>query len=484
MSPTISNASEAVEHLLSEVRARIELTSKQVRDASAAVMALRMRQTELFRDLAKLRLDTLAGERTGESLELAERQAVAILRERDEDLAALRREIMQAMAREESLAGERVTRVGRIEALKAEIGALEGRVEAELARDPAYQAQVQGSRETEAVATRAGRKAEQAAKDRAEKGKPYEADPLFMYLWKRGYGTERYRDWPLYRYLDAKVARLCDFDTARAGYAALLAIPERLASHAERLRAQVEEEAGRVDDLEGEALAAAGHTELTEEVASEVRQAKQLAQKLAASEAELKRLQQRHASFVSGADEGYQQALGVLAADVSISDLRALYDEARATPMPEDDRIVAQLEEVDDELEDHKHHLTQNQSLLRAQSEHLNELEALVRVWRDKSLEEDAGLSVGDIALTGLKIAGLVSLGLPLAVLALAAAGGGSSDGGSSDSGASRSGSSRRSRTVTWSGGSSSSSSGSFGGGGFKSGGRVGGGGFKTGGSF
>ena len=213
-------------------------------------------------------------------------------------------------------------------------------------------------------------------------------------------------------------------------------------------------------------------------------EAKQLAEKLAASEAELQRLQQRHASFVSGADEGYQQALGVLAADVSITDMRALYNEARATPMPEDDRIVAQLEEVDDELEDHKHHLTQNQSLLRAQSEHLNELEALVRVWRDQSLEEDAGLSVGDIALTGLKIAGLVSLGLPLAVLALAAAGDGSRDGGSSDSGASRSGSSRRSRTVTWSGGSSSSSSGSFGGGGFKSGGRVGGGGFKTGGSF
>jgi predicted nucleic acid-binding Zn-ribbon protein len=182
MSSTNSKAAAEVERLLHEVRARIEAKSKEVRNVSAAVMALRLKKAELFKDLAKLRLDALAGERAGEGLERAERQATAILRERDQAQAALERKIAEATAREESLAEERVAAVGRIEAITTEISELKVRVEAGLAYDPAYQAQAEQAQEAEVMATRAVRKAEQAAKDRVEKGKPYEADPFFMYL--------------------------------------------------------------------------------------------------------------------------------------------------------------------------------------------------------------------------------------------------------------------------------------------------------------
>ena len=42
------------------------------------------------------------------------------------------------------------------------------------------------------VADLAEEKAKAAHTDRAEKGKPYDADPLFSYLWARGFGTPRY----------------------------------------------------------------------------------------------------------------------------------------------------------------------------------------------------------------------------------------------------------------------------------------------------
>jgi hypothetical protein len=484
MSLTNSKAAADVQRLLREVRVRIEATAKEVRDVTAAVMALRLRRAELFKDLAKLRLEALAGENVGRDLERAERQAMEILQRRDEALAALDQKITEATARVESLAGDEAATIGRIEALGTAIDNLEERVEAELGEDAAYQAQAQKTHEAEAVATRAERKAEQAAKDRIEKGKPYEADPFFMYLWQRKYGTKDYWDWPAFRYFDGKVARLCDFDVARAGYAALLGLPERLSEHAKRLRTQAAGQADRLEELEQLALAAAGHKTLTDKLAGDVAQAKQLDTKLTHADSVLVVLRKRQATFLSGADGGYKQAVKFLATDLETDDLRTLYDEARSTPMPEDDQIVAGLDEVMAELDDREADLAEGRALLQAQSQHLSELEGLAGVWRERTLAEVAGPTLGDVALTGLKIAGLVSLGLPLAVLALAAAGGGG-EGSSSRSGSPRrrrSSSSRRSSGSSSS--SSSSSSGSFGGGGFKTGGRVGGGGFKTGGSF
>src|SRR3954468_17364573 len=64
-------------------------------------------------------------------------------------------------------------------------------------------------------AARAEEKAAQAEADRDEKRRPYEADPLFMYLWRRRYGTRDYQASNLVRFFDRKVAHLIDFETAR-----------------------------------------------------------------------------------------------------------------------------------------------------------------------------------------------------------------------------------------------------------------------------
>jgi hypothetical protein len=430
MSLTNSKAAADVQRLLREVRVRIEATAKEVRDVTDAVMALRLRRAELFKDLAKLRLETLAGERIGENLDLAERQAAQILRERDQVLTALEREVAEATAREESLAEERVATVERIEALKTEIEELEAGVEARLAYDPAYQTQARQAQEAEVKASRAERKAEQAAKDRIEKGKPYEADPFFMYLWQRKYGTKDYRDWPAFRYFDGKVARLCNFDLARAGYAALLGLPERLSEHAERLRAEVEGQADLLEAVKWEALAAAGHQALTDKLASEISHAKQLGEKLAASVEALRGVRQRQATFLGGADKAIKQAVKLLATDLEKDDLKTLFDEARATPMPEDDEIVAELEQIMAELEDRETELAEGRSVLRAQSQHLSELEEVAGTLRDQIPAEEGSSMAGFLAVGGLTVAGLASVGVPwwavavgVGVAAVAAAG-------------------------------------------------------------
>lgn len=96
-----------------------------------------------------------------------------------------------------------------------------------------------GRRASHDMLEAAERKAAQAETDLEQKRKPYEADPLFMYLWKRGFGTPRYRAIPLVRYLDRKVARLVGFDDARRNYAVLIELPVRLREHADQLRTEL-----------------------------------------------------------------------------------------------------------------------------------------------------------------------------------------------------------------------------------------------------
>ncbi|HEV2559996.1 MAG TPA: hypothetical protein VGU45_15355 [Microvirga sp.] len=89
----------------------------------------------------------------------------------------------------------------------------------------------------DATARAAHEKAAQAEADREEKRRPYEADPLFMYLWRRRYGTRDYAAGPFVRYFDRKVAHHIGYEAARVNYALLLALPDRLREHATRLAA-------------------------------------------------------------------------------------------------------------------------------------------------------------------------------------------------------------------------------------------------------
>ncbi|HEX2137928.1 MAG TPA: hypothetical protein VHG30_18895 [Microvirga sp.] len=114
-----------------------------------------------------------------------------------------------------------------------------------------------GSGATDAVVRRAEEKAAQAAADRDEKRRPYEADPLFMYLWRRGFGTRDYRASNLVRYLDRKVAHLIGYEAARVNYAMLLELPERLREHVERLKQERAAGAGEPDDPRLAAMLAA-----------------------------------------------------------------------------------------------------------------------------------------------------------------------------------------------------------------------------------
>ena len=146
-----------------------------------------------------------------------------------ESLIERRRAAEQAVKDREA---ERHAKAAALEDALKPIAALRQQVEAQVRASPGWAAQRARIDEAPAIAAEAEKKAAQAEADREAKRKPYEADPLFMYLWRKKFGTAEDRSGPLVRFFDRRVARLIGYDKARANYALLNEIPQRLREHA------------------------------------------------------------------------------------------------------------------------------------------------------------------------------------------------------------------------------------------------------------
>ena len=137
------------------------------------------------------------------------------------------------------MASETELRIQKVQALRELAQARLGPPERERVLgmlDAAVQDANGSSGASDPIIRRAEEKASRAEADREEKRRPYEADPLFMYLWRRGFGTRDYRASPLVRYFDRKVAHHIGYEAARVNYTMLLELPDRLREHAERLK--------------------------------------------------------------------------------------------------------------------------------------------------------------------------------------------------------------------------------------------------------
>jgi hypothetical protein len=120
--------------------------------------------------------------------------------------------------------------------------------------DAAWRAAKSAVEAAEKIAANADEKASRAEADLAAKGKPYEDDPLFIYLWRKKHGQADDRSGFFVRFFDRKVAGLVGYRNARANYAMLREIPLRLREHAKNKQSEVEIAKARVAEVERQAL--------------------------------------------------------------------------------------------------------------------------------------------------------------------------------------------------------------------------------------
>ncbi len=335
-----------LETAISQTRQDEARLDDQLTEAAQDAERLRGQQAEAFRQLAKVRLDALAQGPVGQRLDRAESEALAMLAEKRKSLAELAAKRKAASAQLSTAQGARREIAGRLEGVSEKIRALDTATREKLPRDPAWVAAAERVKEAEALAARAEAKAKQAEEDRVVKGKPFEDDRLFMYLWETGFGTSRYAASFFVRYFDRKVAKLIGFIEARPNYAMLTEIPVRLAAHAARLREEVEEKVAERTAVERKALEADGIGALEADFAKVKAEIDAGNAGIAATQADLATLDASHDALVGGDDPALAQALGGVAASLAATDLQTLYADAFATPTPEDEKIVRRIEEI------------------------------------------------------------------------------------------------------------------------------------------
>ncbi len=403
-----------IDSQLGEARQRVDGLNRVSRQAAEHLARNRALQAEALRRLAGSRLDAVREGRIGERLDRLEQQARTILAERELAVSELDRRIRTAEKRLEALETRRNEAHEAVDGATRTLAEREAAAQRSLEGDPAFRAQLEATESAQAIAVSAAEKAATAEDDRQAKGKPYQDDEFFMYLWKRHYGTSEYRANPLARLLDGWVARLCGYEDARRNYWMLLEIPRRLAEHAEQAQEAAEAEAAELAQLEEAAAREAGVMDA--EATLEEAQARQdeLDEQIARTEDELNELLAQQGEFAAGTDEYLSRALSVFTEELDRQDINVLMRAAMATLTPDDDAIVADLRELRSDAAELEQEVRQNQA---AESEYLRRVRELGDVRRKFKLSRYDDLRSGFengstiTRMLGELMAGAISVG-------------------------------------------------------------------------
>lgn len=389
-----------------QARGELAALHKAIEASSSELLAQDAEEAEAYRALARLRLGELSEQDLPRRLERLAGEVRGLLGQRSSRMAEQGERLAKSLQAQEHLEAEREQQRRAVEAVRARIDEATAATQARLASDKSYEAQRAEAAERAQIAERARRKTEVAVEDFTEKREPYEADGLFMYLWERGYGTSRYRAWPLTRWLDGLVARLCGFEEARRNYDALTGIPKRLAEHAEQAEAAATAESEKVEALERAALSQDGVDALTAELGREETSLAALDEKIAQAEAAHLDLVEEQERFAALQDDDARQAVETFAVGLRRDDLASLRRDAEATATREDDALVQRLAAVAAHRDELRSDIERRRQALGALKARLAELEQVRRDFKNRGLDSEFS-QFGDRDLLAALLGGL-----------------------------------------------------------------------------
>jgi len=377
-----------IERTLRQVRDESDRLGREVKSSAEELTRNRQQQAAAIKDLAKLRLTEIERGELFDSIESADRQAKAAIAERDQAYADLEEKLAAARNSLEALESKRKQVHEDVDHAAQRLANGEAQVQRSLEEDGPYQQQLTRVRQAAQVAEAAGLKTTQAEEDRVEKGKPFEADMLFNYLWQRKYGTSDYKSGLISRWLDGMVARLINYQQARPTYYNLLEIPRRLRAHADRRQQEAEDELENLRKLEVEATRSGGIPALLENLVKAEQNQDNVDAQIEAAEETLADLNQQRAAFGAGNDTYIQKGLAILADALQRKDTSGLLRRARSTYDRQDDALVGELldlRESDDMLEDE---LDDHREAQANQITRLKELEGVRRRFKKKRFDD------------------------------------------------------------------------------------------------
>lgn len=397
----------SIQNAIKAEQDRVRQMETRMAEVSERQLQLDLARGKELQALASTRVRELAAGRLKERVADADKQVLNLLAVRRRQQTEMEAQLAALVQRGEELATERERWSDTLEAAAAAIDEAEAATQARLADDPEHQAQQERAKEAERVAVHADEKATLSEQEKEQKGASYLKDPLFSYLWRRGYGTTAYRGWGLARALDAWVARLVGYIDARPNFVRLQELPLRLREHAEETGKAADAEFERLKAMDQAAREADGIPALEARLQEVQGKVADTDARIAATTAEHEAMLAKLEAWAAGQDEGYQRAVAFLSSEFGRDDLQALRREALATPFPEDDLIVARLLDLERDrgqlnaqMEDLRQVGGQNQ-------QRLHELEKLRQDFTRRGFDQP-GQGFADAAMVGALISQVV----------------------------------------------------------------------------
>ncbi len=393
------------------VRKDIDRVDSELSRIGTALTTNKHNQNRTANQLARIRLDEINRGTLSQALDTADYQAQELFAQREKALNALEQTLLDA---KESLRNRESARAAQLKEVNYHAHELidaEREVQAGLETNAEYQTQLAASREADSVADKAEDKTAQAQHDRVEKGKPYEADQLFMYLWQRNFGTSEYSANPLTRTLDGWVARRNGFEKARVNYWTLLEIPKRLESHAKRAREQDVLQLKALEELELAAAQKLGIPALQTALTQAQQELAEIDAGVAKAEDQLDAQLEQRGRYASGKDRYVEQSLALLNDAMQRRDSRDLDIAVRATQSREDDSLVHELGDLREHAEDLQEDIAEQRPVREAKIDRLKELEQVRRQFKQRRYDDvRSGFDNGDMinSVLGQFLGGLI----------------------------------------------------------------------------
>ena len=387
-----------IDDSLNKESTSITEAEQRITDLSSQLLTLQQARIEDYRELARLRVDMVASGDLLAGIDVVERQVAAVLEARETAEAELDGRIRAAEDERAALETERERQQQAVEKAADALDLAEAATQARLDADTEYRAQEQRTREAERVAKHAEDKAAHSEQEKDDKGRSYREDALFTYLWERRYGTPQYRAWPLTRWLDGKVARLIDYQDARANYARLQEIPLRLREYAEQRKRDAEAAFAVLREMDERARERDGVVALEVNRDEEQAALEAVDARIEKANDQYGRLLERKEDFAAGEDEHYRKAVDYVASELRRDATSELRRDAMATPFADDDLIVNRLFEREQHVQQVETSLNELRRALRQKHDRLRELQSLRADFRRRRYDQ-SGYSFSDGSL-------------------------------------------------------------------------------------
>ncbi len=368
-------ALRSIEEALRDIRREESDVVRRLSRSAELIAKLRVQEGDLFRQLAALRLDAPARATLGAEIASAEAGMATMLDRHERQLAETEAGLDNLDAAIVAASTERAELQAETAQRDAELDALAAKARPRLGTDPAYAGKLAAARELAATAEAALQHTARADADREYNGRPYRADPLFMYLWERGYGTGSYRAHTLDAWLDGKLAQFIGYADAKANFLRLNELPQRLRDHAERQQEKARAAAAEIAALESVAVDSAGGRAAREKIVALQSRIGSLDREIVQTQDQRDEAIKAQRELAQGTGDAFMAALDALSDVLDRPDVKALLSDAKATPKGQDIAVVQQIGDLRQRAGDESEEAREQRAHLRTLAARRRDLE-------------------------------------------------------------------------------------------------------------